>query len=151
MEFQRDFDNKGQSQGISMPWVERAPRHLCLGPGGVCSRSRALGTVQMPMQRDNAWDSRVCCGWGGADVLSLVGGLGRVLTSVSAARLISHLILSCQRGQCWSRSHSWSTGIPVQTQQTTGMLPALHFHTGKTELPGKAEINRSSTGCLAGI
>lgn len=73
MDFQRDFDNKGQSQGISMSWVERAHRHLCLGPGGVCSRSRALVQLQMAMQRGNAWDSRVCCGWGGADVPSACG------------------------------------------------------------------------------
>lgn len=72
-----------------------------------------------------------------ADVPSgLVGGL----TSVSAVWLIPRLILSCQRGQCWSRSHSWSTRISVQTQVTIGMLPALHFHTRKTELRGKAEI-----------
>lgn len=103
MDFQRDLDNKGQSQGISMPWMERAHRHPVWVQVGSAARSRALSAAA------NAQAKRQCQGqqgplWLGrsfqADVPSgLVGGLGRVLTSVSAAGLISHLILSCQRGR----------------------------------------------------
>lgn len=135
MDFHRDFDNKGKSQGISMPWVERACRHLCWGPDGVCSKEQGSLELQMPMQRGNAWDSGVSCGWGGAARLMCAQWLGGWaggspdLCVCCMPDIPSDPVLP--RGQCWSRSHSWSTWISVQTHMTTGMLPALHVVQGK--------------------